>query len=98
MTSSPSSISERIVKKIMGLPPGTTTTSSLGTFTPPVRLTYSDLKAGIGVNDFISLINKRKDREENNGLAAGDDHDFVAGHLHPTGAANIFSESLTEIR
>ena len=41
MTSSPDSINARIVKKIMGLPPGTTTTSSLETGTPRVRLTYS---------------------------------------------------------
>src|SRR2546427_9185465 len=41
MTSSPTSARVRILKKMMGLPPGTTTTSSLATSTPRERLTYS---------------------------------------------------------
>ncbi len=41
MTSSPSSISASMVKNMIGLPPGTTTTSSGDTCTPRVRLTYS---------------------------------------------------------
>src|SRR5260370_1108374 len=41
MTSSPSSTSDIKAKKIVGLPPGTTTTSSAEHWTPRVRLTSS---------------------------------------------------------
>ena len=54
-------------------------------------------KAGIGIDDFIAVINQRQDREEDNGLAAGDHDDFVAGDFHAAGAADVFGECLPQV-
>ncbi len=57
-----------------------------------------DGKTGIRVDDFISLINQRQDRKENNWLTAWDNNYFIAGNSHGAGAADVFGQGLTQVR
>ena len=51
-------------------------------------------KAGIGIDDFIALIDERQNRKENNWLAAWDDDHFVACNFYAASAAYVFGEGL----
>ncbi len=53
-------------------------------------------EAGVGINDFVAFIDERQDGEEDDGLAAGNDHDFVGRDLHATGSADVFGEGLAQ--
>ena len=55
-------------------------------------------KSGIGINDLISLIDKRQNCEEYNGLAPGYDYYLVARHFHAAGPAHILRNGLPQLR
>ena len=57
-----------------------------------------DGKAGIGIDDLIALVDQREDCEEDDGLAPGDDHHFIARYFHASGPAHVFGERLPQIR
>ena len=53
-------------------------------------------KAGIGVDDLVSLINKGQDGKEYDRLAARNHDHFIAGYFHATGAADVVGERLPQ--
>src|SRR5712691_7193064 len=57
-----------------------------------------DGKAGIGIDDFITSINKRQHRKENNRLTTSDDYNFIASDWYISRAAHIFSDRLAQVR
>ena len=57
---------------------------------------FVNREAGIGIDDFVAFIDEREDREEDDRLAAGNDHDFVRRDFHTAGAADIFGHSLAQ--
>src|SRR5207302_8762852 len=55
-----------------------------------------DGKTRVGINDFISSINKRQHREENNRLATRNDYHFIACNRYLARAAHIIGDGLAQ--
>ena len=51
----------------------------------------------VWVQNLVALIHERHDREEHNWLAAGSDHNLIAGHRNSSGRRYFFSDSVSEV-
>ena len=56
-----------------------------------------DGEAGVGIDNFISLINQCQNRKENNRLAAWNHNHFIARNWHFAGVADIVGNGLAQV-
>ncbi len=57
-----------------------------------------DGEAGIGIDDFVSLIDEGEDGMENDGLSAGNDDHFLARNRDIASAADVVGNGLAQVR
>src|SRR2546430_13876000 len=55
-------------------------------------------KAGVRIDHFVALINERKNRKENDRLAAWNDDDFFWGDANSAAAGHFICDGLAELR